>query len=145
MKTVAFLCFETSIEYITVKDKPTIALYGNSMFIAGVAASLRHVEDIDVVRLPPSRKDIEDQLYVSYPDAVVIELNESHADFAIAFLRKHPGLPLIGLDLDSNCVFVLHSRCSTATDVQQLADMIQMQFTTKNALVPAEASKVVSA
>jgi hypothetical protein len=120
-----------------VQGRTNIALYGNSLFIAGVAAGLKDLDNVDVVRITTPCTNIEEQLRNLAPDVLIIELNDSLAHFVLSFLINHPGLPVIGLDLESSSVLTIHSYCSRATTVHQLAHMIESQLEQIHACVSA--------
>jgi hypothetical protein len=106
-----------------------VVLYGNSLLIAGVEASLRGRPDLDVVRIDTALSDAGTRLNALRPDVVIFDLIAPHySEFAIPFLREHPGLPLIGLDPNSKTVTVLSNQRYTALTVNELAQVIQMQI-----------------
>jgi len=94
--------------------------------MAGVEASLRDRPGLDVVRIDATLPDAGQRLNALCPDVVILDLAASHSELAIPFLRKHPGLPLIGLDVSSNTVIVLSSQRYTALSTNDLAQVIQM-------------------
>jgi hypothetical protein len=108
-----------------VEQKRTAALYGNSLFMAGVEASLRHRQGLAVTRIDAALPDAEDRLDALCPDVVIFDLDAPHAPFVISFLRQHPGLPLVGLALSGNDVMVLSSHQYTAMSSDDLAQVIQ--------------------
>jgi len=109
-------------------EQQTVALYGNSLFIAGVEASLRDRPGLDVVRIDATLPDAGQQLNALCPDVVILDLAVPHSEFAIPLLKKHPGLPMIGLDVTSNTVILLSSQRYTALTANDLTQVIQMQI-----------------
>ena len=108
-----------------MKQQKTAALYGNSLFMAGVEASLRHRQGLAVTRIDAALPNAEDHLDALRPDVVIFDLDAPHAPFVISFLRGHPGLRLVGLALSDNDVMVLSSQQYTAMSSDDLAQVIQ--------------------
>jgi hypothetical protein len=100
---------------VEVEEQRTAALYGSSLFMAGLEASLKAIRGLVVVRIDTTR-----------PDAVIFDLDAPHAQFVVSFLSEHPGLPLVGLGLTSDRVVVLSSQQYTAQTTRDLARVIQI-------------------
>jgi hypothetical protein len=115
-----------------LKEQITVVLYGNSLFIAGVEASLRDRLGLDVVRINATLPDAGQRLIALCPDVLILDLAAHHSEFAIPFLRKHPGLPVIDLDVTSNTVIVLSTQRYTALTVNDLAQVINMPIGLEN-------------
>lgn len=112
-----------------MQEQHLVVLYGNSLLMAGVEASLRGRPDLDVVRIDTALPDAGERLNALRPDVVIFDLTAPHySEFAIPFLRDHPGLSLIGLDPNSKTVTVLSNQRYTARTVNELAQVIQMQI-----------------
>jgi hypothetical protein len=107
-----------------MKEQCRVALYGNSLFMAGVESSLRGRPELDVVRVNDSLPGAAQRLCAVCPDVVIFDLT-AHEAFAFSFLREHPGLPVIGLDLNNNALLVLHSQQRAARTVNELLQVIQ--------------------
>ena len=111
-----------------------VVLYGNSVFMAGVEASLRKGHGLDVVRIDATLPEATQRLNALCPNVVIFDLTAPDSPFAthnsqftLSFLREHPDLPLIGLDLTSNTVVVLSSQHHTVLTTNDLAQVIQTQ------------------
>ena len=105
-----------------------VALYGNSLFIASIQASLSNTADLDVVRLETSLPDSLARLTKLAPDVVIFDVAEKNSEFAMAVLQAHPGLPLIGLDLGrANEVLVLSGQQRRAFTANDLTEVILTQ------------------
>ena len=120
--------FLSSWPEVEVDQQKTTALYGNSLFIAGLEASLMDRDDLAVKRVDASLADAMERLVALRPDVVIFDLDAPHAQFVTSFLREHPGLPLIGLGLTDNHVVVLSSQqftAQTASDLTQLIEIIK--------------------
>ena len=97
-----------------------VVLYGSDLVVSTVAANLRGREGFQIVQIDPLLSDALQRLEAVSPDVVLFDLAGAQPDFAIAVLRKHPGLLLIGVDLGSNKMLVMsgeESRLLTAEDL----------------------------
>jgi len=110
-----------------LEERRTVVLYGKSLFIAGVEASLKDRPGLEVVRIAPSFPNAGQRLSAIRPDAIILDLAAHHSEFTLPFLKKHPDLPLIGLDVTSNTIIVLSSQWYTALTANDLAQVIQMR------------------
>jgi hypothetical protein len=104
-----------------------VVLYGNSLFMAGVAASLQRLPGLEVVRRHTPFPDTGQQLDTLRPDAIIVELTASPAADTLAFLQAHPGIPLITLDPNSREVVTLSSQQIPARTASELAHFIENQ------------------
>jgi hypothetical protein len=112
-------------------DTRKVVLYGNSVFMAGVEASLKSRDEIEVVHIDASLPDAAQDLDVLDPVAVIFDLSSPPPlGFGLPFIREHLGLPFIGLDVTSNTVLVLSCQQYTALTVDDLAQVIQAQLST---------------
>jgi hypothetical protein len=109
---------------VDVETKTVTALYGNSLFIAGVEASLQHRSELTVARIDASLPDAADCLVALNPDVVVMDLDDPDAGLLLSFLREHPGLPVLGLGLADDRAVVLSSQRVTALTTTDLAEVI---------------------
>ena len=125
-----------------MEEQHVVVLYGNSLFMAGVEASLRGQPGLDVVRIDATFPNPVQRLDALHPDVIIFDLtappstlpafgyaqarlptSNLHSPFSI--LQKHPGLSLIGLDLNSNQVLVLSGQQHTVLAADDLAQVIQ--------------------
>jgi len=112
---------------VGMAEQRKVVLYGNSLFIAGVEASLRDRDELNVMRIDATLPGAGQCLSAFCPDAIIFDLAAPHSEFVLPFLREHLDLPLIGLDVTSNTVIVLSSRQYTAQTADDLAQVIQIQ------------------
>ena len=102
-----------------------VVFYGNSLFMAGVEASLKNQDGLEVIHIDASLPGAGQQLDALHPAAVVFDLASPPLRFGLPFVREHLGLPLIGLDVTSNTVLVLSCQQYMALTVDDLARVIQ--------------------
>lgn len=110
---------------VKVADCTIAALYGNSLFMAGVEASLRDKHGLSVVRIDAALPSAQDDLQAICPDVVIFDLDGPYSHHILPFIREHPGLPMLGLGLASNDAVLLSSRPYTALSADGLARLIR--------------------
>ena len=109
-----------------MKHQQTVVLYGGSLLMAGVEASLKGRSGLDIVRLDASAPNAAQRLKALAPDVVIFNLDAPHAQFVIPLLTEHPGgLSLIGLMINSNTAVVFSSQPYTVQAANDLIQMIQ--------------------
>jgi len=91
-------------------------------------ASLKDRPGLDVVRIDTTLPNAGQRLHALCPDVVILDLAAPYSKFAIPLLRRNPGLPLIGLDVNSNTLILLSSRRYTALTTNDLTQVIQTQI-----------------
>ena len=102
-----------------------VVLYGSDLVVSTVGESLRGRVGFQILQIDPLHTDALPRLDEARPDVVLFDLASTQADFTIAFLRKHPGLLLIGVDLRSNKMLVMsgeESRLLTTDDLVQMME-----------------------
>ncbi len=110
-----------------MKDRRIVVLFGESLLMDSVEASLGGNHQVALVRIRTAIADICDRLVSLRPDMVIFDLDSLHTRFVVPFLRKYPGTPLLGLDVNCSKVVVLSSQQYTVLTVDDLSEMIQMQ------------------
>lgn len=113
-----------------MKAQRKVVLVGNSLLMAGVAASLKDRPEMDTLRIDATPPDVEQRLNAFQPDVVIFDLTApdslfSDPHFPTAILQKHPGISLIGLDPNSNKALVLSGQEHTVLAPNDLAQAIQ--------------------
>jgi DNA-binding NarL/FixJ family response regulator len=104
------------------RSRSKVAVYGDSMLIAGVESILRDQPAMDVVRVNPDEQGLR-MLADLAPDVILFDATAAEANFALPFLQRHPDFMLIGLNLHEDTAFVMssRSRCvATPTDLAQI-------------------------
>jgi hypothetical protein len=103
----------------------TVILYGNSLAVSSVGASLRECEGLHVLRLGTGMPDSVSELTRLQPDVVIFDLTATQPNFPVALLRTKPGLVLVGVDLRTAKVLVLSGQTChvlTTDDLLQVID-----------------------
>lgn len=100
-----------------------VVLYGKSLVMSTVGASLQGCPDIQVLPVDPSMPDVQGHLRTLQPDVVILDQAVIQPDFSVALWKVQPELLLIGLDLTTGQALVLSSqpaRVMTTDDLVQL-------------------------
>ena len=104
-----------------------VVLYGDSLLMDTVEASLGQRPDLGVLRIPNSLIDASERIQSLGPDLIIFDLDAPHSDFVLPFLRHKPGVPLLGLDLTSSRVLAFSSQQYTTLTARDLAHVIEVQ------------------
>ena len=112
-----------------MEERRVVVLYGASLFVAGVEASLRDRPGLDVVRIDAALPDAGRRLKSLRPDVIIFDSGDARLvalPDMTQLLRDNPGVLVIGLDLTNNEVTVVSSQQRSATKVEDLVEAIQM-------------------
>ena len=106
-------------------EKRLIVLYGNSVIVGSVGASLRRSRQYKVVPMLPSQQS---ELEATEPDVVVFDLDAAPPEAAFSMLESRPGLKLIGISPDSNLVRIWSGRQLRELSTQGLLEIVNEQM-----------------
>jgi lysophospholipase L1-like esterase len=105
---------------------PLVDPHDTSNFVGYPAALARRLDfDLTNVACPGEASggfislmgaDHQCRAYRAGPFPLQVAYSTSQLDFAVAFLRDHPGTRLVTLDLGVNDLFVLQNQCASASD-----------------------------
>ena len=116
-----------------MKANRQILLYGNSVILGSIGASLRPCSQFEVTSLTIPRQDPQAFNTVK-PDIVIFDLEFPHAEAPFYLLKNHPGLVLIGISPDTNLVRVWNSRQQQEMSMQDLFELIKSEASGSNNL-----------
>ncbi len=102
----------------------TIVLYGNSLAVSSVGASLRDCEGLRLVSVRAVLPDAFHELIKLRPDVVIFDLTATQPNFALALLQARPGLLLVGVDLKTDKALVLSGQTSHVLTTEDLLRVI---------------------
>jgi DNA-binding NarL/FixJ family response regulator len=105
-----------------------VVLYGGSLFVVSIEVSLKGRQNLDVVRIDGKVRDLTKRLDAVHPDVIIFDLAMPQSGFMFRFLKEHPGVPLIGLDLSNTATLVLSSQLYRARSADDLAQIIQVNL-----------------
>lgn len=105
------------------EKKRTVVLYGNSLVISSIAASLESQPHLSVHQIHAPGTDLH-QLESLNPDVLIFDMAAAQPDYAIALLGERPRLSLIGVDPDNRQMLLWSSQHARALTVQDLVQAI---------------------
>ena len=99
-----------------------VVLYGKSLLISSVGASLEDCADLEVISIDPSGSGMQ-QIKKIQPSVVIFDLAAIQPEVSIELWKTQPDLVLIGVDLMTGKSMVFSSqpaRVLTTADLMQL-------------------------
>lgn len=121
-----------------MNSRKRVLVYGKTLNLAGVTASLKLDGCLDVMFVNPQGPNARQCLEEFNPETIIFDLTDTPADLDIKLLRKRPGLLLIGVDPSSNEVLALtgkRNRVVTASELAQLVSEHQVPAPTGDELI----------
>jgi DNA-binding NarL/FixJ family response regulator len=112
-------------------DRQLIVLFGDSLLMDGVEASLADKQELDVIRVDATITNVGQHLKSIAPDLVIFDLDIPFSAQIVPLLQEQPGIPFIGLDAQCSEVIALSSQQYTALSANDLVKVIQIQTTTR--------------
>jgi hypothetical protein len=109
-----------------------VALYGDSLLIDTIEASLQDNQELGIVRIHASVNDVLARIKALCPDLVILDMQDPHTQFVLPFFREEPGVPLLCLDVSCSKVVALTCKHFTAVSAADLAQIIRLQTGGRN-------------
>ena len=109
-----------------MEKRPRVVVYGSSLQMAVVAASLKAEQSLEVVCVDPHSPTARQSLGELSPAAIVFDLTDPATSVDVSLLREKPGILLIGIDLESDEILVLSGHSRRALSVSDLVHVIQL-------------------
>lgn len=118
-------------------NRTRVVVYDSSLYMAGIAASLRTDPTLDVVSVHPRSGEAWQHLNELQPAVIAFEMSQVPVGLGIRLLHDHPYLLLIGVDQSSAEMLVLSCQQQQALAVADLLKVIhqtelQVEGTEKN-------------
>jgi len=104
--------------------KRQVILYGNSVIVGTVGASLRLSPGYEVVSLLPAQQN---DLKAMAPSVVLFDLEAARPEVAFSLLETCPGMMLIGVSPDTNLIKVWSGRQLQEVSTRELLSLIDGQ------------------
>ena len=101
----------------------TVLLYGASLLLSLVAASLNCYPDLRVTHVMTwgeASRALKEQI----PDVIIFDLTDNHEGHILPLLLKNPHLLLIGLDPENNQGLLLSGQDAHSLTLDQIREMI---------------------
>ncbi len=109
-------------------EKPRrVAVYGNSLNMAGIVASLKADPTLEVLCVNLDSPDARQSLDENDFAAIVFDLSDPPLRLGFTLLRDRPGLLLIGVDPSRDEMLVLSSHPAQALSMADLVDVIHQK------------------
>jgi len=105
----------------------TVVLYGNSLVVSSIGASLQDYPDLQVLPLDPTLPKADQRLYALEPDIVIIDMAATQPDSLIELWKARPRLLLIGVDVTTDQALVLSSQPAQLVTTSDLWQVIANQ------------------
>ena len=109
---------------IVLKQRWEIGVCGNSLFLNGMAASLKSKEWFRVSRLDKNLTDALPDIKLLCLHAVLFEYTDAQQPAIAALLREQPGIKLIGLEAERNSLVVFSGSEHAVTSMEELMQII---------------------
>jgi len=113
-----------------MEERQRVILYGDSLILAGVRASLETTPGIEFLVLDqPLNRPLE-ELRLLCPAAIIFDLGAVQPESLLSLLQQ-PDLLLIGIDPETHQALVWSGRQTAAVAVADLVSVIRSDFTRK--------------
>jgi hypothetical protein len=107
-----------------VKARKRIYLYGNSVILGTIGASLSRFSEYEVVTLKVPSENAQN-LAAFVPDVLVFDSDATRTEEVFSFLKINPAMLLIGISPDINRVKVWSTRELQEATMQDLLGLIK--------------------
>lgn len=102
----------------------TVLLYGNSLVVSTIGASLQACPDLQVLPLDPALPHAIQRLGQLQSGCLIFDRTTVQPDFLLSLLQQ-PGLLLIGIDPETHEALVWSGSRATALDANDLVRVIR--------------------
>jgi hypothetical protein len=109
-----------------VKSSKRIYLYGNSVILGTIGASLSRFSEYEVVTLKLPYENAQN-LAATMPDVLVFDSDTTQTEDVFSFLKINPAMLLIGISPDINRVKVWSARELREASMQDLIQVIDSE------------------
>ena len=109
-----------------------VALYGSSLLMDIVEATLGENQSLDVVRVEGSSTGAVENLRSLHPDMIVVDSSDPDAQFVLSFFKDRDGVPLLCLDPNCNKAMVLSCQHYNSLTTTGLSDLVYSQIDSTN-------------
>ena len=110
-----------------MEKRTRVVVYGRSLNMAGIAASLKASQDQEVVCIDPHSPTARQSLSALNPAVIAFDLTDPSTNLDVTLLREQPDVLLIGVDPSRDELLVLSSHPQQALSVSDLVDIIRPQ------------------
>jgi len=100
-----------------------VVLYGKSLVMSTVAASLQACPQLHVQIIDPTQPDVQQVMSTIQPDAVIFDLEATKPEFLLSLLQQ-PDLLLIGLNAEAHKALLWSGKQAAAVAANDLVKVI---------------------
>ena len=101
-----------------------VVVYGNTLSMAGIAASLKAEENLEVICVDPHQPTARQNLIELDPKTIIFDRTEPQPELDLALLREQPSLLLIGVDPSSDDALVFSGQLTRVLSGKELARLV---------------------
>jgi hypothetical protein len=112
-----------------LENRKRVIVYGNSLNMAGIAASLKVDACLEVVCVDPHALTTRQSLNELDPTTIIFDLIDPPSDLNFNLLLTQPGLQLIGADVSSDEVLVFSGQRIGVNSGRELAGLVSKHGT----------------
>jgi hypothetical protein len=109
-------------------EQRIVALYGDSLLMDAVEASLEDNQELGVIRIHTTVSNVVECLRSLNPSLIILDMNDPHSRLMVSFLRDLPTVPLLCVDVTSSKVIALACQEYTVLTADDLAQVIHLQI-----------------
>jgi hypothetical protein len=103
-----------------------VILYGDSLILQGVHASLETCPDLEIITLDPACVSLKQEIRTHNPLALVFDTAAVQPDFPSSLLQQ-PNLLLIGIDPETHQALVWTGKQAAAVEAADLLSVIRQK------------------
>lgn len=104
-----------------------VLLYGRSLYISGLQASLKAVPDLDIQEVEAQSDCLQERMASWKPDVLIFELNDMVQVPSLIIVKKFRKLLLIGMDIECDELLVLSGYQQHVFSSTDLVGIIQQE------------------
>lgn len=101
----------------------TVLLYGRSLLLSGVAASLEQCPDLHIMRAG-AWTEAGPLLAEHIPDVLIFDLTNASESHLLPLLLTNPGLLMIGLDAEDNQAVLVSGQEARSLTLGQIREIV---------------------
>jgi hypothetical protein len=102
-----------------------VVLFGDSLLLDSVEASLSDRERLSVLRLRTAAPEVAGRLDALRPELIIFDVNGPNFASLVPFLRMQPSVPLLGLDINCQQAIGLTARTYSVVGAEELKQVIE--------------------
>ena len=110
-----------------MEKRTRVLIYGNTLNMAGIAASLKAEASLEILCVDPQNPTARQSLNELDPHAIIFDRSDPNTALDLALLREQPGLLLVGVDPSSDDALVLSGQLTRVLSGKELARLVSAQ------------------